>query len=241
MALLDWYFFSKVLDKNYAFRVLLPDEVDKPLHVLYLLHGLSDDFTGWSRLTSLERYWGKFADRLAIVMPDAGRSFYTDPTDEHGGKYESFFLKEFIPYFESHLTQKIPRERRAICGLSMGGYGAFRLALKSDNIFGTVGSFSGALDFLRYSKSQEFSCRMWDESNNISVLINNWTPQIQPRIKMLCGDQDFLLESNRAFSALLKEKGFVHEYKETPGIHNWTYWDTNLPEMLDFIMSSPEK
>lgn len=239
MANVDWHFFSTVLDVNYAFRALIPDKFreDKPVRILYLLHGLSDDYTNWTRMTSVERYWEKYGKELIIVMPDGGRSFYSDTTDGHGGNYESFFIKELIPYFESHLPVAIGKDQRTICGLSMGGYGAFRLGLKYPELFSAIGSFSGAVDSRRYLERPEFSARLWDESSRLEIIAKDFSPEEFPRIKMLCGTEDFLLEHNRAFHKWLTSKGAVHEYTEYPGHHNWLFWDTHLPEMLEFIMA----
>ncbi|MBO7435956.1 esterase family protein [bacterium] len=239
MANVEWRFFSRILDVNYTFRALIPDSFEKkPQKILYLLHGLSDDYSSWSRNTSLERYWEKYSKELTVVCPDGGRSFYSDARDGHGGNYESFFTEELFPYVEAHLPAKYSREDRAICGLSMGGYGALRLGLKNPGYFGAIGSFSGAVDSRRYLERPEFSARLWDEDSRLEVIAKDLKPEEFPRIKMLCGTEDFLLEHNRAFDKWLTEAGAAHEYTEFPGHHNWLFWDTHLPEMLAFLTES---
>ena len=239
MANVEWRFFSRILDVNYTFRALIPDSFEKkPQKILYLLHGLSDDYSSWSRNTSLERYWEKYSKELTVVCPDGGRSFYSDARDGHGGNYESFVTEELFPYVEAHLPAKYSREDRAICGLSMGGYGALRLGLKNPGYFGAIGSFSGAVDSRRYLERPEFSARLWDEDSRLEVIAKDLKPEEFPRIKMLCGTEDFLLEHNRAFDKWLTEAGAAHEYTEFPGHHNWLFWDTHLPEMLAFLTES---
>ena len=238
MANVDWHFFSNVLDVNYTFRALIPDKFaeDKPVKLLYLLHGLSDDYTNWTRMTSVERYWEKYSKELVIVMPDGGRSFYSDAKDGHGGNYESFFLKELFPYVEAHLPVSFKRDDRAICGLSMGGYGALRLGLKNPGYFGAIGSFSGAVDSRRYLAMPEFSARLWDEDSRLETIADGLAVSDFPRLKLICGTEDFLLEHNRSFIGWLAKKGVPCDYTEYPGNHNWLFWDTHWPEMLEFIM-----
>ena len=94
MAFLECRFFSETLRMSVSVNVLLPQQTSGQIGltgvaeageapVLYLLHGLSDDESIWMRRTSIERYAAQYG--LAVVMPDGGRSFYTDMF--HGGRY----------------------------------------------------------------------------------------------------------------------------------------------------------
>ena len=95
--------------------------------LLYLLHGLSDDHTAWLRYTSIERY--AEAAGLAVVMPAAGRSFYAD--EAHGHRYWTYVCEE-LPQVVGDFFRVSQRRRRTPTspGLSMGGYGAMKLALR---------------------------------------------------------------------------------------------------------------
>ena len=132
MALVHCHFFSQVLGQMCAMRVLLPepgpagDDTGEPVRypTLYLLHGLSDDHTVWLRRTSLERYLE--GRRLAVVLPAAQRSFYTDAV--RGQRYWAF-LSEELPRLARHFFPLSARPaENFVAGLSMGGYGAFKLA-----------------------------------------------------------------------------------------------------------------
>ena len=101
MARITCHFFSTTLRVSTAITVLLPEPADgqigvtgsssdAPPPVLYLLHGLSDDETIWTRHTSDERYVSKLG--LAVVMPRAGRSFYQD--EAYGSAYWTFLTEE---------------------------------------------------------------------------------------------------------------------------------------------------
>src|SRR5437764_12398734 len=155
MALCDLHYFSTALKKMTAAMLILPEgeDVRGPFPAFYLLHGLSDDHTAWVRRTSIERYAqglplitvGHDDDEgqpLIIVMPDGGRGFYTDARE--GFAYETAML-ELIGYVDQTFRTDARREARAIGGLSMGGYGALKLALKHPDLFGSANSHSGAL------------------------------------------------------------------------------------------------
>ena len=99
MAFMECFIRSSVLGKACNINVLMPQHYEadgitpgkrQEYKVLYLLHGLSDDYSAWMRRTSIERYMGNLP--VVVVMPDAGRSFYTDM--KHGLKYWTFISEE---------------------------------------------------------------------------------------------------------------------------------------------------
>src|SRR5215470_15991071 len=136
MAFLDFHFFSETLGLTCSAHVILPQATTLQIGMtggkkrnkyptLYLLHGLSDDHTIWTRRTSIERYAANLP--LMVVMPDGERGFYTDAKE--GPKFQT----------------EAERAGRCIGGLSMGGYGAVKLALKHPDMFVSANSHSGAL------------------------------------------------------------------------------------------------
>ena len=112
--------------------------------MLYLLHGLSDDHTAWLRYTSVERYAA--AAGLAVVMPAVNRSFYAN--ERHGGRYWDFISEE-LPKTVGRFfrVSQDPRDTY-VAGLSMGGYGAMKLALSRPDRFAAAATLSGALDLV---------------------------------------------------------------------------------------------
>ena len=146
MALLHVNFFSDVLAISASMDVILPQKVsrqvgmgsagsDKPLPVLYLLHGMSDDHTIWQRRTSIERYVAELP--LIVVMPTTGRGAYTDM--KHGYRYWTYISEELPQIVHEFFPQASwRREDTFAAGLSMGGYGAFKLGLRCPDKFGTL-------------------------------------------------------------------------------------------------------
>ena len=143
---------SKILGENIGFSVYLPPDFSTSKRfypVLYLLHGYSDDHTGWTQFGEVRRIAdeailsGKAAPMI-IVMPDAKKTFYVNRAD---GKYsyEDFFFQELIPGIEKLYPVKAKKEFRAVAGLSMGGYGTFLYALKHPDMFAAACPLSAAI------------------------------------------------------------------------------------------------
>src|SRR5213080_4930690 len=121
---------------------------DEPPPVLYLLHGLSDDDTIWLRRTSIERYVAPLG--LAVVMPQVHRSFYTDQAS--GGNYWTFLSEELPELVGTLFRVSQRREDTFVAGLSMGGYGAVKWALRQPDRFAAAASLSGGLDVAALSQ-----------------------------------------------------------------------------------------
>ncbi len=129
MALIRCDFFSEALGMGTLMTVLLPDHgtagigvpgaaADGDPPVLYLLHGLTDDDTVWTRRTAIERYVAPLG--LAVVMPQVQRSFYCD--EAHGNRYWTFLSEELPEVCRSFFRLSTRREDTFVAGLSMGGY-----------------------------------------------------------------------------------------------------------------------
>ena len=155
MALMHVNFFSEALGFCTSMDVILPQQTrsqigmagvadDRPYQTLYLLHGMSDDHTIWQRRTSIERYVAPLS--LAVVMPAVQLSWYTDM--KHGSKYWTFIHEELPAICQEFFPLSTKREDNFVAGLSMGGYGAFKVGLGDSDHFGAAASLSGALDVM---------------------------------------------------------------------------------------------
>src|SRR5579884_3901414 len=142
MAFCELHYFSPALQKQTAANIILPEGEGKtgPFCVFYLLHGLSDDHTIWERRTSIERYVADLP--LIVVMPDGGKSFYCD--EQEGLAWETAIVGNLVNYVDKMFPTRAKRAGRCIGGLSMGGYGALKLALKYPDMFCSAVSHSGA-------------------------------------------------------------------------------------------------
>lgn len=245
MALLQVEFFSHVLGRCTGMNVILPQGSKGPLPTLYLLHGLSDNHTIWARRTSVERYADKY--RLAIVMPDGGRSFYTDMAE--GDRYFTFISQELPKICESFFPLSKKREDRFAAGLSMGGYGAMKLGLACPSHYAAVASLSGALQMdPKYHKEQpeEFMQELIrifgspekfaGSENDLFALAYKLAkhPEKAPKMYVACGTEDFLLQGNRMFKREFQNV-FDLTYEESPGTHEWGFWDDYIQKVLAFL------
>ena len=240
MAVCTLQFHGEAIKKASSMNVILPDQPAfvGPYPVLYLLHGQSDDHTIWCRRTSLERYVRDLP--LVVVMPDGGRGYYTDAIE--GMAYERHILEDVIGFVERTFRVRTDRRGRAIGGLSMGGYGAMKLALKHPDLFGSVVAHSGVFSMERIvgptSKSlveyrRIFGPNPFGGREDIFALAQKIGAKA-PEIRFDCGTEDGLIEGNRALHAHLERLDIAHEYAEYPGAHTWAYWDEHIQEAIAF-------
>ena len=243
MALCEIHYWSNSLTKMTAANVIVPEGIKGPFPVFYLLHGLSDDYSVWCRRTSIERYVADLP--LIVVMPDGGRGFYCDGIENPRQACESAIVKDLIGFIDNTFPTIAKREGRVIGGLSMGGYGALKLAVKFPELFCATVSHSGAVTFSHYALNRDDD---WDKEfglivgenpvggpNDIFALIQKPRLAPLPAIRIDCGVDDFLIERNREMHAFLKDLGIPHEYEEYPGVHNWAYWDEHVQEAIAFF------
>jgi putative tributyrin esterase len=240
MALLDVHFEGTAIGKQSSMLVIMPPGKG-PFPVLYLLHGLSDDHTIWLRRTSIERY--VMGLDLIVVMPDGHRSFYANDPRPGGLAYEAHMTQDVVGFVDRVFPTIPKREARAVAGLSMGGYGAFMLAMKNPALFGAAASHSGALAFTHkklgtdapFGPLETALGRPYDCFRLASDLLKPGKRQ-KPALRFDCGGDEFLIEHNHGFHAHLAKIGYAHEYEEHPGAHSWEYWDTHIRETIPFVM-----
>jgi putative tributyrin esterase len=237
MALCTLHYFSRAIGKMTGATVLMPEGADGPFPVFYLLHGLSDDHTAWTRNTNIERYVQNMP--LIVVMPDGGRGFYTDARE--GFAYGTATGPELISFIDRTFNTDARRQARVIGGLSMGGYGAIKLALTYPESYCSAVSHSGTLAVAHRSLQREspelvriFGANPRGGPDDLFALAERIDHRMLPALRFDCGVDDFLLEDNRSFHAHLKSLGIPHEYDELPGDHSWPYWDLQVQNALAF-------
>lgn len=206
---------------------------------LYLLHGLSDDHTIWMRRTSIERYAQKYG--ICVVMPFGGRSFYTDM--KHGGKYYTYIAKELPRLMQEFFNISPKREDNFIAGLSMGGYGAIKTALKECDSFCAAAGISSVADIKEATQLFPDALRLAfgdellvPESEDLFVLAQeqNENP-MKPRIYMGVGTEDFLYEGNQKLKEKFESLDYDYTYKESEGTHSWEFWDEYIQYVLKWM------
>ena len=241
MALAQLQWFSQTLQKMVSTSAILPETGSGPFATFYLLHGLSDDQSAWLRRTRIEWYVRDLP--LIVVMADGGRNFYTDNAD--GPAYARFFAEELPAFVERTFPARVDRIGRCVGGLSMGGYGALRLALGYPERFASANSHSGALLAWRYdpaltslSKDEHrriFGAKAEGSAHDLLALAARAKRRRKlPKLRIDCGTEDSLLGTNRSFAGTLRKLHIAHEYAVFPGAHDWDYWDLHVREAIAF-------
>lgn len=243
---------SAALGRSMRYRVLLPEHYEASLQrypVLYLLHGLGGDYTDWTTRSNVAEYSRTLP--LIIVMPDAGNQWYTN-ADDGSARYEDYIVTDLQADVVKKYRTVNSRYGRAIAGLSMGGFGALKLALKRPAGFAVVGSFSGAFAATRDGELERLiggaeAERMRSifgppgsttrQQNDLFALAAALKPAAAPYVYIDCGIADnSLIAANREVAAALHKAGVAYEYHEVPGAHTWDYWDRRIREFLPLLV-----
>jgi len=254
MALVHCHFFSQSLGMMTTMSAIIPDPGLTPdaagmrrrrYPTLYLLHGLSDDHTVWQRRTAIERYVE--GRNLAVVMPAADRSFYTNTIA--GRRYWTFVSEEAPALARHFFPLSDQRAENYVAGLSMGGYGAFKLALIHPERYAAAASLSGALDLVRLARDEQTAHQselrlLLGDADALTGSPNDLffaTEQMvehnrpRPRLYQWCGTEDFLYADNTRYRAHAESLGVAVTYEEGPGGHEWSCWDAQIQRVLDWL------
>jgi S-formylglutathione hydrolase FrmB len=243
---------SKLIGKTLPYNAILPPDYQSSPRsrypVLYLLHGFSGHYSDWVTRTNLAVYAAEY--RMIVITPEGKDNWYTDSAGTATDKYESYILQELIPDVDQRFRTIQTRYARGIAGLSMGGYGALKFGLKYPDRFVFAGSLSGALGAATWTEENLKNMKAIRDSvfsvygpvgsetrkrNDIYEITRGLTAArvaALPYFYLDCGTEDFLVDMNQKFAALLREKKIPHEYRELPGNHNWEYWDQQVREVL---------
>lgn len=234
---------STAMGKQIKYSVWLPPSYDetKTYPVLYLLHGYemvsSDD--AHNKWLSTETYSGGYpnggnlnaiasqyvkdgGESFIIATPNCPNDFYRDFPG--GDRYETFFIREFIPAIE---TKYHGNGTRAIAGLSMGGYGTLYYGFRYPEMFKVMYAMSPATSIYNGMTDVEPSPKLRDMAAEADA---SKLPQIT--IETGTNDETVSLSSVQFFVDILKEHGIPHDFITRSGAHDWKFWQECLPKAL---------
>lgn len=259
MALMHVDFFSDTLGMCAEMDVVLPQQTSGQIGMegkagsgkyptLYLLHGMSDDHTIWQRRTSIERYVSEMG--IAVVMPSTHLGWYTDMY--LGFDYFTYISQELPAICRSFFpNMSSRREDTFAAGLSMGGYGALKLGLSASDSFGAVASLSGGLDaasICEENARSEKRVQLWEDIFGPAEAVRGGKNDLfaeaerlkasgkpLPKVYMWCGTEDFLYRANTDMRDHLQNLGYDLTYEESPGDHQWKYWDEKIQTVLQWL------
>jgi S-formylglutathione hydrolase FrmB len=244
VTLRDVTFRSAALNRDMQYRVVLPSSVapGHSLPVIYLLHGGGGGFRDWTNDSDV----ACFAESgFALVMPEGANSYYTNAVDPPQDRYEDYIVLDLISDVENKFPVANSRSNRAIVGISMGGFGAVKLALRHPDLLTFAGGISSAIDvprrafsIKRLQQSRHYnsifgpSGSQTRRANDPFVLARTANPESVPYFFLTCGEQEGLLPANKEFAKLLEARHFRFEFHTVPGSHDWNQWNGWLPMLF---------
>ncbi len=262
MAWMETHYYSHTLKSNITLNVLIPTPKDgeqmiwsgegarydyeNGLPVLYLLHGAFGDAFSWLSYSNIERYAEEKG--MAVVMASAENSFYHDL--KSGKKYKTFFTEELPLFIQSVFAVSKRREDTYIAGLSMGGYGAWYLALTRPELYSKAASLSGAVDAVNlfgadpkrnddmFHAEDSFGdvTKLEGSEHDLLALYRNCQAEGNaPKLYQAVGTEDFLYAGNVRIKEELQKMNADLLYEEGPGVHDWNFWDEYIKHVLDWL------
>ena len=237
--------FSPSMNKNIKTCVITPDDYkksNKKLQVVYLLHGYSGNYASWAKDF---KDVGKQVDQYGFIIIGVDGNFsswYFDSPIDPTFKYETYVIKELVPFVDKNYKTIASREGRAISGLSMGGHGALYLSFRHQDVFGAAGSMSGGVDIRPFPENWDIKKRL----GTITEFPENWEKNTvtnmlelvkDNKLKLIidCGVDDFFMDVNRELHNKMLALKINHDYIERPGKHNIEYWENSLKFQLLFF------
>jgi len=243
--------YSLSMKKHISANIIKPKNYSssqKRYEVVYLLHGFGGSYKDWI-LGLPKNYLTDLSDKynFIFVCPDAKNSFYLDSPVKKDSQYETFMIKELIPFIDQKYKTINSKNGRFITGISMGGQGALYLAIRNPEKYLAAGSTSGAIDLTIVTEYD------WTLDEMIAILgdnkkyperytensVLNMVDQLKKsKIPIIvdCGAQDeFFIEANRKFHTKLMTAIVNYEYLENKGKHDFKYWSTTIESHLIFF------
>ena len=250
---------SAILDTQVKYNVYLPDgygKTERLYPVVYLLHGLSDDYTAWEKKGNLQTVVDELirsgeAKEMVIIMPNAGgrdthhvwNGYFNMP----GWRYEDFFYQEFIPQVETKWRIAGDKGHRAVMGLSMGGGGSAVYAQRHPDMFSSCYAMSAWLDNRTGAgvgrNEQEKDCLYYVceavHEHSATAFIDNADEETLAKLRTVkwfidCGDDDFLLDLSVELHQKMRDRKVKSELRVRDGVHTWEYWHLALRMALPF-------
>ena len=266
MAFINSSFYSAALGQEVELDLYLPNDytnktsISQPQAIVYFLHGLSRSQQYFRELSATNRYARD--NQLAIVYISAPQSWYSDMV--HGMKYYTYITEELPQLLKSMYGLEFPREKTFLAGLSMGGYGTWKIGLSRPDMFSAIAPMSAPCDIrmvadivkklnaagkpatgLESIMSTFGDDPVIEDKDDIFYLLEKASKlpaELQPRIRSMCGKQDELIS---IFKQNVKLDNFAQtlplaDYKfwKWDGAHEYSFWDRAILHAIAFFLEN---
>ena len=261
MANITVKYYSNCLKRHTVFELFLPndipsdspwdqpkkDEPEKPMNTLFILHGYNGSAWNWIPEQLAQKY------NTAVVAPNGENGFWLDGLST-GHQYCTLVAEEIVSYLRKTFGLARSPEDTCVLGYSMGGFGALHTGLAYPGVFGKIGAMSSALivhevsgmipgsgnvvaNYEYYRECFGEPSELLKSTNNPETLIDSLLAEggKLPGIYMACGTEDFLLEPNRRFHSFLESRNVPHEYRESAGNHDFTFWNEYAEKIMAWM------
>ncbi len=234
------------MERDIPVIVVTPDNYDasqdRSYPVVYLLHGAGGNHFHWLGIKGRRLVETATREGMIFVCPSARNSWYWDSPIDPSMLYDTFVSRELVASIDSRYNTKADRTGRAITGLSMGGHGAFFLAMTHKDVYGAAGSTSGGMDIRPFPKNWDMSKAIGEYETNKEVWDRHTVIVRADELKngelaliFDCGYSDFFFDVNNALHEKLLSMGIDHDYIVRPGGHDGAYWDNALDYQILFF------
>ena len=248
---------SKVLGEKVFYNIYLPNGFErstKQYPVVYLLHGLSDDYRAWRDKGRMQAVADELIEsgeacEMIIVMPNAGgpdtRNTWNGYFNMPGWNYEDFFFQEFLPQVEKKYRGVGDKGHRAVMGLSMGGGGSTVYCQRHPDMFSSCYAMSAWLDNqnnnvgVGQEKDKRYYVSEAVKEHSALRFVEQADEEIKKQLRTVkwffdCGDDDFLFDQSVRLHQLMRNNRIKDELRVRNGVHNWEYWHLALRMALPF-------
>ena len=256
---------STVLGTQVKYNVYLPNsfgKTEKLYPVVYLLHGLSDDYRAWVQKGNMQIVVDELIRtgeevEMLIIMPNAGgadpHTVWNGYFNMPGWNYEDFFFQELMPTAEQKYRAGGDKGHRAIMGLSMGGGGSTVYSQRHPELFSSCYAMSAWLDYedghVKGNDGEKdklyYVCKSVHDHSALDFIDNADEKTLEALRTVAwfidCGDDDFLVELSFRLHMKMKAAKVKSELRIRNGVHNWEYWHGSLRLALPFASRNFEK
>ena len=238
---------SKVLGEKVLYNIYLPNGFDrnsKLYPVVYLLHGLSDDYRAWRDKGRMQDVADELIEsgeacEMIIVMPNAGgpdtHNTWNGYFNMPGWNYEDFFFQEFVPAVEMKYHAVGDKGHRAVMGLSMGGGGSTVYCQRHPDMFSSCYAMSAWLDNqnnnvgVGQEKDKRYYVSEAVKEHSALRFVEQADDETKKQLRTVkwffdCGDDDFLFDQSVRLHQLMRNARIKDELRIRNGVHNWEYW-----------------
>lgn len=237
---------SKIIQQETSTTVLVPETINTQTRVLWLLHGWSGDHMDWLTHSNLTQLVAGI--NLVVVMPSGYNSYYSNA--KFGPDYYDFYVDELFPYLQQLFNLPLTKRNNFIAGLSMGGYGAFKIALRQHEKYEGAASLSGVLDICsayqsNWERKEDFK-RIFGSQMDFKGSDDDLVSLVQNddfndlKFLMYAGEDDPLLPESQHFYEVARAFMPI-EFHILPGAHTWDFWGRHLSDIINWIYMQKEE